>query len=39
MDTPKVGKQIFCLILGSRAKLCGSEYLDVSISDPKNIQY
>ena len=36
MDTPKVGKQLFHLILGSRDKLCGNENFDVSILDPKN---
>ena len=39
IDTPKAGKQLFHLILGSRAKLFGNEDFDVSILDPKNIQH
>ena len=36
MDTLKVGKQLFHIILGSRAKSSGNEDFDVSILDPKN---
>ena len=36
MDTPKVGGNIFCLVLGSIDKSCVNEDFGVSILDPKN---